>query len=118
MAGICFLVWHKMYELNRGKAILSPQLIEKTDAVIVEKVHNRFIEWRKKVFLAAIRWILVARKTVKYLSLLALHKLQAKIASTIDWLKGKGERRASRGSVSFFLKHIAEYKEEMQGRSR
>ncbi len=118
VTGISFLVWHKMYELNKGKTILPAQIIEKADAVIVEKVHFRLVEWRKRAFFALIHSLLVVRKTTKYLSLIALHRLQAKISQTINWLKGKGEKRASKGSVSFFLKHIAEYKEEMQGRVR
>ncbi len=116
LAGMTFLVAHKMYEQKKGRSIVSPDLLEKTDAVIVANLHERLSLYRKKTLYYIGHSFLVTRKTIQYLSILALHRVQAWTGRTLDRLKGKGDKRASKGSVSFFLKHMAEYKEELQGR--
>lgn len=115
MGGIIFLIVHKTVEMGRGKALLSPHIIAKSDVAIQENLHGRIIVARKYIRGKIIRAYIVSIKTAHYLSILFLHRIQDWATKMLERLKGRNHKRNS-GSVSFFLKHVSEYKEEMQGK--
>lgn len=119
LAGILFLIIHKMMELQKGRPLLSQEMLEKTDAVIAEKLHKG----KKAVtegsrFAIRQSWLMI--KGVWHgVSLRTLHFLHDSTAKLIERVKnnmrGKHIKRDG-GSVSFFLKHIGE--EKMKQRNR
>lgn len=109
---IIFIISFRLIELKKGKDILSTTFRDSCDKLIL-KIYRWFIvifynvfsssmNFLKKIFLLFIHffvdiWEFLVRKSVKY----------------IDSIRGKGALK-KKGSVSFFLSRLEEYKKEVR----
>ena len=111
LAGIVFLLVHKVQEMQKGRPILPQGMVERGDALVEEKLHQN-----RRAFAAKARLALrLADATIKSMSqrylYRALHFIQAKIAELIEKLRHSMRTRAIKkegGAVSLHLKQISE----------
>jgi|GEM_PF-2298989 len=123
LVAIVFLIVHKMMELHKGVPLVSVEMRERGDEIIVENVIEKIKLFLAKGWLAARRAILSARAVTRHVIMDALHKAQVAIVKLIDRMKyagggrgatgagtaaGAGSRKKPAGSVSFFLKHVSD----------
>lgn len=118
LIALVFLIVHKMMELHKGTPLVSAEMRERGDEIIVENVIEKVKLFLAKGWLASRRAILSARAAVHKVTVDALHAVQRAVVKLIDRLKhagtgrggvaGVGARKKPAGSVSFFLKHVSD----------
>lgn len=118
LIALIFLIMHKMMELHKGTPLVSAEMRDRGDEIIVENVIEKVKLFLAKGWLASRRAILSARAAVHKVTVDALHAVQRTVVKLIDRLKhagtgrggatGVGAQKRPAGSVSFFLKHVSD----------
>ena len=117
LIALAFLIVHKVMELHKGSPLVSAEMRDRGDEIIIDNVVEKVKLFLAKGWLAARRGILSARAATQRVTVDALHKAQRTIVKLIERMKhagagrggaGAGARKKPAGSVSFFLKHVSD----------
>ena len=117
LATIIVMVARKLVTLRGLKLSLVEGVEKELHSKLYEAIHNLWhvfrvnILARAKVFLIA--FFFTVAQEVLHVAGIAGNKLKARHAKWFDMVKGKGVLR-KKGSVSFFLKDVAEYKKSIK----
>ena len=115
LLAIAALIGHKLIEMRRGAPLISQKILDKSDALIEEKLYAKKEELLDRVAHALARTIITTRKTIRAIYFLAVHALHARLSKILERMKRSGIKK-NKGSVSFFLKHISEKEDELESR--
>jgi DNA-binding protein len=112
LATIFLLVLHKVWEMKQGYTFLPRKILNKSDEVI----QNR-IDYHKEVVIPSSKrnarvLFFVVNQSVRHVVLVVMHAVHRWVTRVIIKLRGANIRR-TKGSVSFFLKHVSEYKNSL-----
>jgi hypothetical protein len=116
LIALIFLIVHKVMELHKGTSLVSTEMRDRGDEIIVENVIEKVKLILAKGWLAARRAILSARAATQRVTMDVLHTVQRTTVKLIDRMKhagggrggSAGAKKKPAGSVSFFLKHVSD----------
>ncbi len=111
-AVIAALLGHKSYEVHHGVSFKSHDMIRTVDTVLSNRVIAKKQAAGARTSLAFRNFFFMIRKVVHGLSFFLLSHIHESIVRLLEKMKGTAIKRQppSKGSVSFFLKHIEENK--------
>jgi hypothetical protein len=109
---LAFLIGHRMYAERRKVSLFSEHTIQRLDTFfhdVYVRVAHALVTFAHQ----AVLFVLYMRKNAAAQFLQFLHRAHDWVERKIEHMKGRNARKHS-GSVSFFLKTVAEYKEQLQ----
>jgi hypothetical protein len=126
LLGLILLFGHKIYEIKKGETLLSVGGVRKRVDVVVENTLYQKREQLAARTQSAVRaFFLQTKKAFRNFFISVLHEIHAWLTRFLERMKGRTSARKSgtgakkgpvqSGSVSFFLKHVADHKEKMKG---
>jgi hypothetical protein len=113
LAGIIILLGHKIYEMEKGETIISSSVIQKADALIERKIYQRKDEVLAKIKSKSTDFFTSLLRGLHHISFNAIRTVHARTSSLLETMKGRNSKKNTEApSVSFFLKHVAEVKQD------
>lgn len=109
---LAFLIGHRMYAERRKVSLFSEHTIARLDTFFHDlyvRMAHMVVNWAHQ----AVLFVLYMRKNAAAQFLQLLHRAHDWVEQKIEHMKGRNARKHG-GSVSFFLKTVAEYKEQLQ----
>lgn len=111
LAGMIFLIIHKVMEMEKGKPLLSQEMVERGDALVVERVHAVTQATVRKTRAGVATVVQTTKSVWRVVSLHTLDFLHKKIATLIERIRRGSHRQVPAAKkestpVSDFLKQI------------
>lgn len=112
--GIVAVFAHKAFEIKKGASFVPSSLRTKSDALLEAALGEQKERIIAKIARTTRAFLMAMKRTIHDLFLLVLHILHDTISKLLERMKKSRGFRKNKGSVSFFLQNVSEYKEEIK----